>query len=95
MEIEVTYEGYLARQMAEVDRFRELEHIAVPPDLGYDDLPGLSNEIRQKLKQHEPATLGQASRIPGMTPAALSLLRVFIQRRSGDGEREKEQSQGC
>ena len=95
VEIEVTYEGYLARQMAEVDRFRELEHIAVPPDLGYDDLPGLSNEIRQKLKQHEPATLGQASRIPGMTPAALSLLRVFIQRRSGDGEREKEQSQGC
>ena len=80
VEIEAKYEGYLARQMTEVDKFRELERVPVPTDLDYDKLPGLSNEIRQKLKEHDPDTLGQASRIPGMTPAALSLLRVFIQR---------------
>ena len=88
VEIEAKYEGYLARQLNEVDRFRELEHIAIPADLDYDELPGLSNEIRQKLKDHDPDTLGRASRIPGMTPAALSLLRVFIQRGSGSGNRE-------
>jgi tRNA uridine 5-carboxymethylaminomethyl modification enzyme len=80
VEIEAKYEGYLARQMNEVERFRELEHIAIPAGMDYDELPGLSNEIRQKLREHDPDTLGRASRIPGMTPAALSLLRVFIQR---------------
>ncbi|MCF8030787.1 MAG: tRNA uridine-5-carboxymethylaminomethyl(34) synthesis enzyme MnmG [Desulfohalobiaceae bacterium] len=86
VEIEVKYEGYLDRQKAEADKFRQTEHIAIPGDLCYEDLPGLSNEVRQKLREHEPATLGQASRIPGMTPAALSLLRVFIQRRSRERE---------
>jgi tRNA uridine 5-carboxymethylaminomethyl modification enzyme len=80
VEIEAKYEGYLARQVKEVDRFRELERIAIPADMDYEELPGLSNEIRQKLREHDPDTLGRASRIPGMTPAALSLLRVFIQR---------------
>ncbi len=88
VEIEAKYEGYLARQMNEVGRFRELENILIPADMDYDELPGLSNEIRQKLREHDPETLGRASRIPGMTPAALSLLRVFIQRGSGNGNRE-------
>jgi tRNA uridine 5-carboxymethylaminomethyl modification enzyme len=87
VEIEAKYEGYLARQMTEVDKFRELERIPVPTDMDYEKLPGLSNEIRQKLAEHDPDTLGQASRIPGMTPAALSLLRVFIQRGHRGGDR--------
>lgn len=81
VEIACKYEGYLQRQEAEVDRFRQLEHVRIPPDFPFSDLPGLSNEIRQKLQEHLPRTLGQASRIPGVTPAAVSILRIFLKRR--------------
>ena len=80
VEIACKYEGYLQRQEAEVERFKELEQVRIPPDFPFADLPGLSNEIRQKLQQHRPPTLGHASRIPGMTPAAISILRVFLKR---------------
>ncbi len=80
VEIECKYEGYIKRQEAEVKKLKELESIKIPNDLPIDEIPGLSNEVRQKLKELRPQTLGQASRIPGFTPAAISILRIFIQK---------------
>jgi len=81
MDIEATYAVYVDRQAADIERARRDEGVAIPADLSFDDLPGLSNEVREKLTAVRPATLGQASRIAGMTPAALTLLAVAIRRR--------------
>lgn len=83
VEIECKYEGYLRRQEAEVNRFEQMEKIRIPPDFPYDRVPGLSNEVRQKLLAVKPVSAGQASRIPGMTPAAISILLVFLKRFQG------------
>ena len=83
VEIECKYEGYLLRQQAEVNRFKQLEEIRIPPDFPFDRLPGLSNEVRQKLGAVKPISVGQASRIPGITPAAISILLVFLKRFRG------------
>jgi len=80
VEIECKYEGYLRRQEAEVNRFKQTEEIRIPPDFPYDRVPGLSNEVRQKLGAVKPISIGQASRIPGITPAAISILLVFLKR---------------
>lgn len=80
-EIQCTYEGYLVRQEAEVRKLRDLERVAVPPDIDYSCIPGLSTEIRRKLADIRPLTLGQASRIPGMTPSAISILLIRLKRR--------------
>ncbi len=80
VEIECKYEGYIKRQEAEVRKLKELESIKIPEDLPIDEIPGLSNEVKQKLKELRPQTLGQASRIPGFTPAAVSILRIYIQK---------------
>ncbi len=83
VEIECKYEGYLRRQEAEVKRFRQMEEIGIPADFPYDKVPGLSNEVRQKLEAVRPVSVGQASRIPGVTPAAISVLLVFLKRIRG------------
>lgn len=80
VEIECKYEGYLRRQEAEVGRFKQMEKIRIAPDFPYDQVPGLSNEVRQKLGAVRPVSVGQASRIPGITPAAISILLVFLKR---------------
>jgi tRNA uridine 5-carboxymethylaminomethyl modification enzyme len=80
VEIQCKYEGYLARQEAEVKKFKNLEKMRIPPGFDYQKIPGLSNEVRQKLSEVQPASLGQASRIEGVTPAALSILMVYIKR---------------
>jgi tRNA uridine 5-carboxymethylaminomethyl modification enzyme len=80
LEIQVKYEGYIERQREEVARRREFEGLALPPDLDYRGVKGLSVEVQQKLNQHRPGTLGQASRISGITPAAISLLLVHLKR---------------
>jgi tRNA uridine 5-carboxymethylaminomethyl modification enzyme len=82
VEIEVKYEGYIQRQQAEIEKFRNLERIHVPVELEYGPIHGLSNELRGKLEAVRPATLGQASRIPGMTPAAISVLMVALKARA-------------
>jgi tRNA uridine 5-carboxymethylaminomethyl modification enzyme len=82
VEIQVRYAGYIARQREEVDRARRQEETRLPEGLDYAVVPGLSNEVRQKLEQVRPATLGQAARIPGITPAAISLLSVHLKKRS-------------
>jgi tRNA uridine 5-carboxymethylaminomethyl modification enzyme len=80
VEIQCKYQGYIQRQEGEVKKFKNLEKINIPPGFDYQDVPGLSNEVRQKLQEIQPTSLGQASRISGMTPAALSILLVYLKR---------------
>ena len=75
---EIKYSGYLERQREEIRRVRQHETKALPADLDYARVPGLSEELRQKLSARAPATLGQAKRISGVTPAALSALLVYL-----------------
>ena len=77
-QIEIKYAGYIRAEREEVARLREFERAHIPEDLDYTALPGLSVEVREKLAAVRPATLGQALRIPGMTPAAISLLMVRL-----------------
>jgi tRNA uridine 5-carboxymethylaminomethyl modification enzyme len=80
MEVMAKYEGYIERQNQEVARQSRSESIRVPVDLDYGQVPGLSTEVRQRLGQVQPATLGQAARIPGVTPAAISILLVYLKK---------------
>ena len=75
------YTGYIDRQRDEIERQRSHEDALLPENLDYADVPGLSNEVRQRLAEHRPATLGIAARIPGVTPAAVSLLLIHLKRR--------------
>jgi len=81
IEIQVKYEGYIDRQKREADQFRRMEKVLIPDGLDYDAVPGLSRELREKLGQIRPRSLGQVSRISGVTPAALSALMVRIKAR--------------
>jgi tRNA uridine 5-carboxymethylaminomethyl modification enzyme len=74
------YARYLERQEAEYAAFRRDEGIAIPEDVDFGEIPGLSNEVREKLARVRPATLGQASRIPGMTPAAITLILGYVKK---------------
>jgi tRNA uridine 5-carboxymethylaminomethyl modification enzyme len=85
IEISIKYEGYIARQREEIRRAAEQEHNPIPADLDYREVRGLSNEVCQKLNQFKPETVGQASRISGVTPAAISLLLVHLKRRAARG----------
>jgi tRNA uridine 5-carboxymethylaminomethyl modification enzyme len=78
LEIEVKYEGYVRRQAEAVERVRRLDQTAIPSWLDYGSVPGLSTEVRERLGQIRPHSLGQASRMPGITPAAVSLLAVYL-----------------
>lgn len=80
VEIQAKYQGYIDRQAEEVSRAAAYEDTPLPTDLDYSKVAGLSNEVQQKLKQHKPETLGQASRIQGITPAAISLLLIHLKR---------------
>jgi tRNA uridine 5-carboxymethylaminomethyl modification enzyme len=78
LEIDAKYEVYLGRQAADVESYRRDEGLALPDDLDYAALPGLSNEVRHKLQTHRPRTIGQAARLDGVTPAALTLLVAHL-----------------
>ena len=80
VEITVKYEGYIKRQIQQVTSFKRLEERRIPPSFNYDRIPGFSNEVLEKLKRVRPASIGQASRISGVTPAAVSLLLVALAR---------------
>ena len=80
LEIQARYEGYIERQQGEIKRLRSKENTAIPADMDYDLVRGLSAEVRQKLADARPETVGQAARIPGVTPAAVSLLLVHLKR---------------
>src|SRR5690606_10809254 len=81
VEIEIKYEGYISRQTDEIERLRRNENTRLPVDLDYDVIGGLSNEIKQKLQAVRPETVAQASRIQGVTPAAVSQILVHLKKR--------------
>lgn len=80
VEIEVKYSPYIERMLSEIKEFRNLERIKIPPDIDYEKIPGLSLEIREKLSKFKPLNLGQASRISGITPSAISILMVYLKK---------------
>ena len=86
VEISAKYAGYIDRQKDDIERLRRLEHTAIPDDFGYADVKGLSNEAVQKLSEVMPQTVAQASRVPGVTPAAISLLLIYLKKH---GHRQK------
>ncbi len=82
LEVQAKYAGYIERQQDEIDKHRASEAVALPDDLDYGQVRGLSSEVREKFQRHRPETLGQAGRIPGVTPAAISLLLIHLKKRS-------------
>jgi len=81
-EIQIKYEGYVTRQLETVARFRRMEHVRLPDDIDYSLINGLSREVCEKLSRIRPRSLGQASRIAGITPAAISLLSFYIKKKT-------------
>ncbi|MDR1888699.1 MAG: tRNA uridine-5-carboxymethylaminomethyl(34) synthesis enzyme MnmG [Zoogloeaceae bacterium] len=80
VDIQAKYQGYIDRQREEVAKSAAYEHLMLPDDMDFTNVPGLSREVQQKLREHRPQTLGQASRIQGITPAAISLLLIQLKR---------------
>jgi tRNA uridine 5-carboxymethylaminomethyl modification enzyme len=78
VETEFKYEGYIGQQERQVERLRDAERRPIPPEFGFAAIPGLSLEIQQKLERVRPGTLGQAARIPGVTPAAIAILDIYL-----------------
>jgi tRNA uridine 5-carboxymethylaminomethyl modification enzyme len=88
IEVQAKYAGYVDRQHAEIERHKRQQSQALPADLDYNAVRGLSNEVCEKLQAVRPETIGQASRIPGMTPAAVSLLLIHL-KKTGSMERKR------
>ena len=82
LEIQARYHGYIKRQNMEIKKLRKHEETALPKEVNYAEVTGLSNEVKQKLADHRPNTIGQASRISGVTPASISLLLVYLKKRA-------------
>ena len=78
---EIKYSGYIAKQKREVDSSRKNEKTKIPNDIIYAQIKGLSNEVVESLTKHKPSTLGQASRLEGVTPAAINLISITIKKR--------------
>jgi tRNA uridine 5-carboxymethylaminomethyl modification enzyme len=76
----VKYDGYIRRQMEQVERSKQLENVKIPDDFDYRTIPGLSNEVKEKLSTIRPVSLGQASRISGITPAAISIVQIYLKK---------------
>lgn len=90
VQIQIKYEGYINRQTEEIDRQRRNEDVSIPESLDYDLIKSLSFEVRQKLKQHKPQTLGQASRISGVTPAAVAGLMIYLRKQGRQASSSSE-----
>ncbi|MGA7799591.1 MAG: tRNA uridine-5-carboxymethylaminomethyl(34) synthesis enzyme MnmG, partial [Gammaproteobacteria bacterium] len=87
VEVQAKYAGYIERQQAEIERHRRQDEQPLPADIDYQTIRGLSAEVREKFQRHRPQTVGQAARIPGVTPAAVSLLLVHL-KKNGDRRRK-------
>ena len=83
LEIQIKYKGYIDRQLEQVERSARLESTGIPLDMDYSAISGLSTEVREKLARFRPDTLGQASRIPGVTPAGITILSIAVKARGG------------
>ncbi|MEK7870990.1 MAG: tRNA uridine-5-carboxymethylaminomethyl(34) synthesis enzyme MnmG, partial [Nitrospirota bacterium] len=79
IEIEIKYEGYIKRQLSQIERFKKFEERRIPQGFDYERLSGLSKEVKEKLCRILPISIGQASRISGVTPAAISILLVALE----------------
>ncbi|MEE8317957.1 MAG: tRNA uridine-5-carboxymethylaminomethyl(34) synthesis enzyme MnmG [Candidatus Omnitrophota bacterium] len=90
IEIEVKYKGFIQRQKREIENFKKIERIKIPGDFRFDKIPGLSNEISEKLAVARPLNLGHASRISGVTPVAISILMVYIKRWKEDRWKKRQ-----
>jgi tRNA uridine 5-carboxymethylaminomethyl modification enzyme len=91
IELQVKYSGYIKRQLQQIGRFKKLETKPIPVAFNYDGIPGFSREVREKLKKVRPESIGQASRISGVTPAAISLLLVALEKYKGESDRDSLQ----
>ena len=89
IELQIKYSGYIKRQLQQISRFKNLETKPIPQVFNYDETPGFSREVREKLKKFRPASIGQASRISGVTPAAISLLLVALEKYKGESGRDR------
>ena len=92
VEIEIKYEGYIARQLRQVEQFKKMEKKRIPFNINYDEIPSLRIEARQKLKLYRPVSIGQASRISGVSPADVSMLLVYLEH-YGQSKKGEEQSE--
>ncbi len=88
VEIAIKYEGYIARQIEQVERFVELEKVKIPEELDYTEVSSISTEVREKLIKYRPASLGQAGRIQGVTPAAVAVLNVYLRKKTREKKTE-------
>ncbi len=88
IELQIKYSGYIKRQLQQIERFKKLESKPIPIAFSYDGTPGFSREVREKLNKVRPASIGQASRISGVTPAAISLLLVALEKFRGESSRD-------
>jgi tRNA uridine 5-carboxymethylaminomethyl modification enzyme len=91
VEIQIKYKGYIDRQLEQINRTKNLEHTRLPVDMDYADIKGLTTEVREKLTKYRPDTLGQASRIPGVTPAAISVVSIALKSRTRKQSNEVDQ----
>ncbi len=82
IETEIKYSGYIEKQLREIEKFKKLENMKLPEDLNYFEIPGLSNEMKEKFSKIRPTSIGQALRIPGITPAAISAIQIYLKKRS-------------
>ncbi len=83
-EVEIKYAGFVQHEIEEIKRLSNLQQYSVPEDFSYDDIPGLTNEAKQKLKRKKPENLAQAATVPGITPAAISILILYLKRKSNE-----------
>ena len=88
VQIEIKYEGYIARQLRQVEQYKKMEKKLIPADINYDEVPSLRLEARQKLKMFLPVSIGQASRISGVSPADVSVLLIYLEHFNRDRKKE-------
>ena len=87
----VKYDGYIQRQMSQISKFKKIEGQIIPDDFKYDEVVGFSSEVLEKLNSVRPRSIGQASRISGITPAAISLLMISLERRRRQNSADEEE----
>lgn len=91
VQVEIAYEGYISRQLKQVEAFKKLENKKIPPDIDYDKIYGLRTEAKQKLKKIRPESIGQASRISGVNPADISILLIYLESEKRKKGKESEE----
>ena len=92
VENQIKYEGYIKRQKEEINKYRANEELMIPSDMNYQSIKALSSEVRQKLTEYKPETIGQASRLQGITPASISILLVYIKSYTMNKNKSKQRA---